>query len=129
MLLALVDFILHFVYIHSMFSHGDFGESYALLGLLVLTILAIYEWLKIYLLYQLVCSVANFTGCPIQNLYPKPLYRVYFFADTSFDRSLQFWVDKYCFQPWSGTWLCEGVGIFLTYFFVWLSQGKKTLVP
>ena len=78
MLLALVDFILHFVYIHSMFSHGDFGESYALLGLLVLTILAIYEWLKIYLLYQLVCSVANFDGCPIQNLYPKPLYRVYF---------------------------------------------------
>ena len=38
----------------------------------------------------------------------------------------QFWVDKYCWSKWAeGGWMSEGVGVFITYFFVWLSQGQQ----
>ena len=53
-----------------MFAHGDSSRS-VLTGLLILTILAVYEWLKIYLLYQLVSSVACFEGRSFGELAPK----------------------------------------------------------
>ena len=53
-----------------MFAHGDSSGS-VLTGLLVLTILAVYEWLKIYLLYQLVSSVARFEGHSFGEMAPK----------------------------------------------------------
>ena len=124
--LIAVDFFLHYVYVHSMFAHGiDSGNKDTVYGLLVLTLLAMFEWLKIYLLYEFVASVVSFADSrSFGSMAPKPLFRVYLFAETSFDRSLQFWVDKYCFQPWSQSgWFCEGVGILITYSFVWISQG------
>lgn len=124
--LITVDFFLHYVYVHSAFAHGNIMANDTVYGLMVLTLLAMFEWLKIYLLYEFVASVTSFADSrSLGAMAPKPLFRVYLFADTSFDRSLQFWVDKYCFQPWSqGGWLSEGVGIFITYSFVWLSQGN-----
>ena len=32
-------------------------------------------------------------------LYPRPLYALYTFADTYFDRSLHFWVSRYIYDP------------------------------
>ena len=131
-----------------MFNHLELVETTnQLKGFCVLTLLAIYEWLKIFFLYELVRHIMNIDARSGPE-YPKPLYKVYFFSETSFDRALQvnyhnsndlylsasknceyyfqFWVDKYCWSKWAeGGWMSEGVGVFITYFFVWLSQGQQ----
>ena len=76
-------------YLHSMFNHIDLVETTNQLpGFCVLTLLAIYEWLKIFFLYELVRHIMNIDARSGPE-YPKPLYKVYFFSETSFDRALQ----------------------------------------
>ena len=102
------DWAFHYFYLHSMFNHIDLVETTNQLpGFCVLTLLAIYEWLKIFFLYELVRHIMNIDARSGPE-YPKPLYKVYFFSETSFDRALQvkyFWLvccknDSYYFQFW-----------------------------
>jgi len=83
------DWAFHYFYLHSMFNHIDLVETTNQLpGFCVLTLLAIYEWLKIFFLYELVRHIMNIDARSGPE-YPKPLYKVYFFSETSFDRALQ----------------------------------------
>ena len=87
--LMATDWAFHYFYLHSMFNHIDLVETTNQLpGFCVLTLLAIYEWLKIFFLYELVRHIMNIDARSGPE-YPKPLYKVYFFSETSFDRALQ----------------------------------------
>lgn len=56
--------------------------------------------------------------------YPKPLFALYTFADTYFDRSLHFWVCRYFYDPnCNQGFIQETIGAAITFTFVWVSQG------
>ena len=60
-----------------MFNHLELVETTnQLKGFCVLTLLAIYEWLKIFFLYELVRHIMNIDTRSGPE-YPKPLYKVY----------------------------------------------------